>query len=100
MKDKIQLYKYLCFDAITALIAWAIVNGVRTMDVLRTDDFSYMYLLPEYNAKIVYPLIPLFWITIYWLSGYYNTLWFKSRLSEFVSTAISTVCTTRDDLVV
>lgn len=91
MKDKIQLYKYLCFDAITALIAWAIVNGVRTMDVLRTDDFRYMYLLPEYNAKIVYPLIPLFWITIYWLSGYYNTLWFKSRLSEFVSTAISTV---------
>lgn len=91
MKDKIQLYKYLCFDAISALIAWAIVNGVRTMDVLRTDDFSYYYLLPEYNAKIVYPLIPFFWISMYWLSGYYNTLWFKSRLSEFISTVISTV---------
>ncbi|MBR4483073.1 MAG: sugar transferase [Paludibacteraceae bacterium] len=91
MKDKIQLYKYLCFDAITALIAWAIVNGVRTMNVLRTDDFSYHYLLPEYNAKVVYPLIPFFWILIYWLSGYYNTLWFKSRLSEFVSTFITTI---------
>lgn len=91
MKDKIQLYKYLCFDAITALIAWAIVNGVRTMNVLRTDDFSYQYLLPEYNAKVVYPLIPFFWILIYWLSGYYNTLWFKSRLSEFVSTFITTI---------
>lgn len=91
MKDKIQLYKYLCFDAITALIAWAIINGIRTMEVLRTDDFSYMYLLPEYNAKIVYPLIPFFWIAIYWLSGYYNTLWFKSRLSEVVTTAASTI---------
>lgn len=91
MKDKIQLYKYLCFDALTALIAWAIVNGVRTMDVLRTDDFSYHYLLPEYNAKIVYPLIPFFWMFIYWLSGYYNTYWFKSRLSEFISTVATTI---------
>lgn len=91
MKGKIQLYKYLCFDAITALIAWAIVNSVRTMDVLRTDDFSYYYLLPEYNAKVVYPLIPFFWIIIYWLSGYYRTLWFKSRLSEFFATLMSTL---------
>lgn len=91
MKNGIQLYKYLLFDALSALLAWAILNGVRTMEMLNTDEFNYLFMLPEYNARIVYPLIPFFWLSIYWFSGYYNTVWYKSRLSEFFSTLLSTI---------
>lgn len=91
MKDRVQLLKYIVSDAITALVAWALLNGIRTMTIIGTTEFSYLFLLPEYNAKIVYPLIPFFWIALYWTSGYYNEIWFKSRLSEFFSTLICSV---------
>ncbi|MCQ2336596.1 MAG: sugar transferase [Paludibacteraceae bacterium] len=91
MKDKSQLYKYIVADAMTALVAWAILNSIRTMIHLGTVEFDYMFLLPEYNAKMVYPIIPFFWLVIYWISGYYGEIWFKSRLSELFSTLICTI---------
>lgn len=78
-------------DAFTALVAWAILNGIRTMFIHGASDFSYMFLIPEYNAKIVYPLIPFFWLALYWTSGYYNDVWFKSRLTEFFSTLFCSI---------
>ncbi|MCQ2350871.1 MAG: sugar transferase [Paludibacteraceae bacterium] len=91
MKKRSILYKYVVCDAVMALLAWAILNGIRTMAALRTDEFSYLFLLPEYNAKIVYPLIPFFWFFLHWMSGYYNDVWFKSRVSELVTTILTTI---------
>lgn len=73
-----------------SLVAWALLNGIRMME-FSNASFRYEFLLPEYNAKIVYPLIPLFWISLHWLSGYYNDVWFKSRLSEFITTLLTTL---------
>lgn len=91
LKRKDILYKYVICDAVMALLAWAILNGIRTMEMLRTDKFSYLFLLPEYNAKIVYPLIPFFWFFLHWMSGYYNNVWFKSRVSELITTMLTTI---------
>lgn len=90
MEGRRQLYKYLFFDALTSLVAWALLNGIRMMEFTNAS-FRYEFLIPEYNARIVYPLIPIFWLSLYWLSGYYNDVCFKSRLSELISTLLTTV---------
>jgi len=91
LKDKKQLYKYIVCDAVMALIAWTTLNVMRVMSLLDTTFFNYSFIFPEYNAKIVFAIIPFFWLFLYWLSGYYRTIWFKSRLSEFISTFIITI---------
>lgn len=90
MKNRKQLYKYIISDILTSLVAWSILNGIRMMGLLHAE-FSYHFLIPEYNARIVYPLVPFFWLFLYWLSGYYENVWFKSRLSEFFSTLLVTI---------
>lgn len=47
--------------------------------------------MPQYNARILFPLVPIFWLFMYWLSGYYGEVCFKSRLSEFWTTLTSTL---------
>lgn len=89
MEEKKQLYKYLFFDALMSLTAWALLNGIRMMEFTNAS-FRYEFLLPEYNARIVYPLIPIFWFFLHWVSGYYNDVCFKSRLSELVTTILTT----------
>lgn len=73
-----------------SLVAWVILNGIRMMGFMQSG-FRYEFLLPEYNARIVYPLIPFFWLLLHWTSGYYNTVWYKSRLSEFIATLLTTI---------
>lgn len=90
MEGKRQLYKYLFFDALTSLVAWALLNGIRMMEFTNAS-FRYEFLIPEYNARIVYPLIPIFWFFLHWVSGYYNDVCFKSRLSELVTTILTTI---------
>ncbi len=87
MNEKRQRYWYLLADVLSALTAWLLFYAFRRVEV-EAQQIGINLFLPQYNARVVIPLIPVFWVGLYALSGYYNKgqVLFKSRLQEFVST--------------
>lgn len=91
-----QRIRYVISDFFTGAIAFWIFNIVR------------FYLLHEYNngfydvwdylgnTKLILEqcLVPTFILFIYWLSGYYNNPFNKSRLQEFNTTFFSEIINT------
>ncbi len=58
------------------------INNVQCVDSL-SDYLLY------YPVKLEQILVPLVMLGIYWITGYYNTVFLKSRLEELGSTIIS-----------
>jgi exopolysaccharide biosynthesis polyprenyl glycosylphosphotransferase len=81
IKNKnIQIAKYIFCDIITAALSWYVFYTYRKIyieksDVIYNDSF--------FVAIIV---IPVYWITLYSLSGYYNDIFRKHRLKEIGQT--------------
>lgn len=94
--EKLQLLRYLLSDLITGAVAFWVFNIVR------------FFLLKEYNngfinlwtylgtTKLVIEqcVVPPCLLAIYWLSGYYNKPFNKSRLQEFNITFVSEIVNT------
>lgn len=75
---------YLIFDAIAACASWIIFtfyqnNGEETLALF--SDFSK-------NRDFFLPLfiLPFYWTLIYYVTGYYNNIFRKSRLKELSQT--------------
>lgn len=87
MNEKRQRYWYLLADVLSALVAWLLFYAFRRVEV-EAQQIGIDLFLPQYNARVVIPLIPVFWVGLYALSGYYNKgeVLFKSRFQELVST--------------
>lgn len=84
---KRQTAKYIVSDYVMSNIAWLLFNIVRfNMPVVSSgynDLSSFMTSEKVILGQIFMPLIMMF---IYYLSGYYNIPFFKSRLQELFST--------------
>lgn len=82
-----QLISYLIGDYCSANIAWLLLNIFRYNYIASSVSFTSLssYLLSE-NLLIGQILVPLFWMMLYYFSGYYNTPMRKSRLFEFNKT--------------
>ena len=90
MKKSKQAGKYILSDFISASVAWLLFNILR-YEVFAIDEGADS--LPDY---LQYPgvlggqvVIPLFWLVLYYFSGYYNKPFGKSRLTELFSTFIT-----------
>lgn len=88
METTRQRLKYLLSDFVSANLAWAIFN------LLRYFTLPYNYPLISLSAYYTYPNIilgqlffPLMMVAIYAISGYYNRVFFKSRLSDVLNAA-------------
>jgi exopolysaccharide biosynthesis polyprenyl glycosylphosphotransferase len=82
MNRRIQLAKYLIFDFISALLAWGSFYIYRKVSI---EPLKFGYEIPvQFGPKFFLGLlfIPLFWILLYYASGYYREVYRKSRLSE------------------
>lgn len=82
MNRKFQLTKYLLADIISAALAWTSFYIYRKISI---EPLKFGYRIPvEFGPKFYLSiiLIPLFWILLYYASGYYRELFRKSRLSE------------------
>jgi exopolysaccharide biosynthesis polyprenyl glycosylphosphotransferase len=89
MNKQRQLIKYLLSDFISAIVVWALFAYVRLIEfekVLPQDIFSY---IPSYNFIQLLCIVPFFWLSVYYISGYYNQVLRKSRLSELLATFLS-----------
>ncbi len=89
MKYKNQLKKYILSDYLTALLAWFLFYIFRRIEIDLIAIRDIQMFVPMYNARLTMLVVPVFWLGVYWLSGYYNTSFLKSRLSELFTTFAS-----------
>lgn len=88
MNPKKQVYKYLFFDFLAAALAWGGFYYFRKKII---ESEIYGIDIPfEINTNFLVGItcIPIFWISISSISGYYNAIFRKSRLKEFIQTFI------------
>ena len=90
---KIQRIKYIVTDYVLVSVAFFIFNIFRYYTLVKSFNTLCDYLWSE-NLVLEQLFIPVCLLCIYWLSGYYNKPFDKSRLSEFNITFWSVVAST------
>lgn len=90
MKKSKQAGKYILSDFISASVAWLLFYILR-YEVFAIDEgadslLDYLQYPGVLGGQVV---IPLFWLVLYYFSGYYNKPFGKSRLTELFSTFIT-----------
>lgn len=88
-KRKNQRLKYIILDLILVLVAWSLFFVFRRLKIESTFIQEIQLFSPIYNFEKLLLGIPLYWLFVFWISGYYNQPLQKSRLEEFVQTLIS-----------
>lgn len=86
-----QNIKYVFFDFIAAAISWTLFYSFRKIYI---EPIKLGYEIPlTFDNKFYYALValPLFWIFLHLLSGYYRVPYRKSRLQELGQTLLTTL---------
>ncbi|MBN2613873.1 MAG: sugar transferase [Bacteroidales bacterium] len=85
-----QLLKYVVSDYLSALLSWACFYIFRKL-YIEAQGFQHIINQIESKFFLGLLLIPLFWLVIYYASGYYRNVFRKSRLSELWQTLSNTL---------
>ncbi len=83
-----QRLKYIIGDFVTTNIAWLLFNVIRFY-LIDVTNLGFGNLALFLQSKVVLfgqVGFPLMMLAIYYLSGYYNNPFFKSRLQELINT--------------
>ncbi len=86
---KRQRFIYVAGDLVATSLAWFVFNIIRFFNV--TQEYGSYHKLerylsedPVWMGQIFFPMLMMM---LYYLSGYYNRVFFKSRVDEFTMTA-------------
>lgn len=92
MTDRRLIHRYIVWDLLSSFLAWQIFNVFRFQTFRSTVGFESLssFLLQD---KFIYMglLVPLFWICLYYLSGFYAEPRKKTNLGDFMNTAMMTL---------
>lgn len=85
--ERIQRLKYVLSDWLLSTVAWVGYNVLRYLlgAVHGTYESLTQFLLTP-RVLVLYMGVPLMMMAVYWLSGYYNEVFRKSRLHELLVT--------------
>ena len=83
-----QTVKYVFADWLCALIAWTLFFFFRKHNEDPNLSEHYRIVLQDMNFIIGIIGVPIFWLILYTISGYYNNVFSKSRLKELGQTFI------------
>ncbi|MDL2222004.1 sugar transferase [Parabacteroides sp. OttesenSCG-928-N08] len=90
MNSAQQRGKYILADWVAAIVTWLLFNWLRYEELAVYEGFSslrnYLMYHQVWKGQL---LVPIFWLLLFALSGYYNKPFAKSRLTEFFSTLIT-----------
>lgn len=81
---RLQVSKYVFSDLVTAALAWIVFFAFRKTRIEETE------LIFDANFFRGLIIIPLYWLSLYYLSGYYNNVLRKHRLQDLGFTLIQT----------
>lgn len=88
MNKKVQRLIYIIFDYISASIAWALFFVSRKVYI---ESVQFGYKVPikiDRTFLIGLFVVPITWLILYYISGYYNYVYRKSRLNDIFQTFI------------
>jgi exopolysaccharide biosynthesis polyprenyl glycosylphosphotransferase len=91
MNPRIHRLKYILIDFLFASAAWTLFFVFRKIYI---EPQKFGYPIPvEFDKKYFLGLIfiPLFWLLLYYISGYYKDIYRKSRLNELGQTLFITL---------
>jgi exopolysaccharide biosynthesis polyprenyl glycosylphosphotransferase len=91
MNKNLHVARYLGFDIIAAIISWTLFYFYRKIYIepLTFGIEIPLELTDKYYQALVF--IPIFWITIYYITGQYSNIYRKSRLLELGKTIATSV---------
>jgi exopolysaccharide biosynthesis polyprenyl glycosylphosphotransferase len=82
MNKKIQAAKYFTFDLLGSAIAWFLFHTFRKQ-VIETELYgSFVPFEVDMNVIIGHIFLPLFWVFLFFISGFYRDVYRRSRLKE------------------
>ena len=83
--------RYILFDILSAMLAWALLFVFRKIgfESLRPGDISLIFSDSNFWRGIA--IVPIGWVALYTMQGTYKNVLRKSRLKELQQTAIATV---------
>ena len=86
MNKNLQVIKYILSDYLSAVLAWSLFYLYRKF-FIEPDKFG---ILPEqiFDRQFVFgiTILPLSWLLVYYLTGFYKNIYRKSRINELVQT--------------
>ena len=91
MNQRKQVTKYLISDLLAASVTWVLFYIFRKLFV---EPLKFGYQVPitlSLSFFLGLSFIPIFWITLYHMTGYYKDVLRKSRLSDIVETFFQTL---------
>lgn len=91
MNQRLQTIKYICFDYLAAAVAWFLFYRFRKV-YLEPNKFGYEIPL-DYDSNFFIGLlaIPACWVLLYAASGFYKSVYRKSRLKELGQTITTSI---------
>ena len=90
MKRSVQACKYLISDFVASSVVWLLFNLIRYQEIAVYEGFGDIESFLTHSTSLWGQLlVPFFWIALFWLSGYYNKPFGKSRITELFSTFVT-----------
>ena len=89
MNKKLQTIKYVIFDVLSSMIAWSLFFIFRKTSIESGTFEDINAVFADNNFYYGLALIPLFWLTLYYVQGYYQNIYRKSRLKDFFQTFLT-----------
>lgn len=86
MNKKLQTIKYVIFDVLSSMIAWSLFFIFRKTSIESGTFEDINAVFADNNFYYGLAIIPLFWLTLYYVQGYYQNIYRKSRLKDFFQT--------------
>lgn len=83
---KTQVAKYLVSDFLAALTAWVLFFLYRKTEIENAsfDDINKVFVDSNFVRGVV--LIPIFWLLLYFVQGFYQKIYQRSRLKDILRT--------------
>jgi len=91
MNNTRQIAKYVTADFVTAATAWTILYLFRKIYLEPIKFGASVNLDFDANFVLGLTLVPLFWITLYGVSGHYVAIFRRHRLKELAQVTMATI---------
>ncbi len=83
-----QIAKYLISDFLAAMAAWAVFYLFRKIFLENFQEHSLMHFFKNVNFFLGIIIVPLFWVFLYYASGYYRFIYRKTPSQDFFQTLV------------
>jgi exopolysaccharide biosynthesis polyprenyl glycosylphosphotransferase len=89
MNKTLQTLKYVISDALSSMIAWSLFFIFRKTSIEKGSFEDINAVFADNNFYYGLAIIPILWLTFYYIQGYYQNIYRKSRLKDFFQTFIT-----------